>query len=742
MKNRFFKNILKNKWLLVTAVIDTLLILSVFFLMDYVQYLLNEDVRINLTEIVTQNKDVISSKLAVEFNNLDLDAQQLSDQFSKEQTITDEDMTQAFLRYANERQKQGLVWATINGEGITQSGERLDVSGRAYFQAAIRGTVSISDRLVSRFNGEDTFVLCAPVFLRGQVIGTLQRQYSPQTMYDLCSVSLFSEQGSTYIINNEGYILLCSQQSEYSRESDNYFRIIYLTDPDAAKRLESDIRSAQSGFMEATIDGTRVFFAYTPVEKIDNWYLISSIATAAVSPNANVVVRLFYCVLLAVALLFTLSIFLYWSIKRRQQKNLERIAFVDEVTGGHSYTKFTVDLQQILKQYSDHTFYICAFDIDNFKYINSVYSFETGDRILQKLSQLYTQKLKPNERIAHVASDQFVMLLEDASDTRLAQMAELELSIENIKIYLSMGLYCITNPEESVNLMIDKASTAAQKTKGKHFKRVELYSEKLDAETAHNEQTKRAVEQALENHEIIPFFQPKVDINTRALVGAEALARWRTADGKLIAPFEFIPLCEQTGLITLVDKAIFRQTLQFMRQKMDEGVKCVPISVNFSRAHLIDDTFLSGLLQCMEEYKIPPELIELELTETVIFDNHETINSFIRQMHSYGLKISMDDFGSGFSSLHMLKDVEIDIIKIDRGFLLDTTDNERQRTIFGSIVEMAHKLNIKVVVEGVETIENVNLMKEFNCAYAQGYYYAKPMDADCFGDIYRKGSVE
>lgn len=731
----------KSKLLGLTILVDILLVIAILNLMNYVQLLLNEDIRINLSEIVTQNKDVISSRLTLELNNLETDAKQLLDKPFTYSELDQNLIEQNFLDYVERTNDERLVFAFTDGNAISATGQNINILGRSYFQLGMNGTSNISERLISRIDGEDVFVLCVPLQYNNKIVGTLQKHYTPQEMYDICAVSLFSEQGFSYIINSQGYILICSQSSQYNRESDNYYRIIYLSDPDASKRLEEDIQNNRAGFFEAVIDGKQVFSAYTPIEQIHDWYLISSIDTQAVSPNGTIVVKLFYCILIGVALLFFLSTVYYWYLKRKQQVKLEQLAFVDSVTDGSSYTKFIVDLQKILQANQNQKFYLCSIDIDNFKYINSFYGYDTGDRILYYLYHHYFEKLHPNERIARVSADQFVMLLENISEERLENLIELEVLLDTIKIYLSGGIYRIDNSALSVNFMVDRASTAARKSKGRHFKQIEYYSEEYDKVTLHNEQTKRAVELALEENEIIAFFQPKIDINTGRLAGAEALARWLTKDGNYISPAEFIPICEQTGLITLVDLAIFEQTLQFIQKSLDSGVSCVPISVNISRLHLHNQNFLNMILNKLDEYQVPPELIELELTETVMFENDKLIKEFIHDLHLHGLKISMDDFGSGYSSLHMLKDIDIDVLKIDRGFLLGSEDDERQKAIFGAVVQMANKLQITVVVEGVETIENVNLMKEFNCSYAQGYYFAKPMNENEFNIIYKEGRL-
>lgn len=730
--------LLRNIPFILTVFINILLFISVFFLMSYVQNLLNSDVKINLTEVVSQNKDVITGKLQLEMNNLGSVADQLSDRMSRNNRT---EVKNIFLSYAQEKEDMQLFFATPDGEAIFPGGQKLSISGRNYFRLALEGKQNISDRTISRLDGKDIFVISVPVTYNGVTIGTIQKSYTPEEMYDLCSISLFSDQGYMYIINQQGYILISSKQSAYNLESDNYYRTIYSKNPEQATRLQQDIENDQAGFMETMVDGKKIFSAYTPIDKVYGWYLISSVDTKAVSPNASIVFQMFYVILCAVILIFTCSMLYFLKFKNKQQNNLKHIAFVDNVTHGNTFAKFTLDLNEILAAYPDRQFYILALDIDNFKYINNFYGFEFGDTVLRGITEVYSKHLAENERFARIYSDHFIILLEDASDTRLNDLFEAGLTFGDATVYLSAGLYPITNPQESVNLMLDKATMAAHRIKGVRYKRVERYSHEIDAQMIYNEQLKRSVEQALERKEILPYFQPKVDINTNKLVGAEALARWQSLDGRLVPPGDFIPMCEKTGLITAVDMTIFEQTLSFLKQQLDTGIKCVPISVNFSRQNLLNTEFLNSVFVKLAEYQVPPALIEVELTETIIFDNFQIINNFIDRLHANGLVVSMDDFGSGYSSLHMLKDVPIDILKIDRGFLEDTSKEERQKAIFSAIIQMAEKLHIQVVVEGVETKGNVQLMQDCGCYVAQGYYYAKPMDRAAFEQLYQKGEL-
>ncbi|WP_373266951.1 bifunctional diguanylate cyclase/phosphodiesterase [Hungatella hathewayi] len=730
--------LLKKVPLFIMICIDVILVIAVIGLMTYVRHLLESDARVNLTEIVTQNKDVINNKLMLEVKNLELVSKQLSDRYSQLEDKNQETLKETFLRLSEQKGDIISYLALENGTAVMPNGESFDLSGRKYFKTAMQGTENISERIVSRLSGEDIFVISVPLECDGKIIGSIQRPYSPEEMYDICSLSLFSQQGDMYIINSQGYILFSSQQDVYNLESDNYYRILYLNDPESSKKLESDIKNETAGFMDTVQDGKKYFSAYTPITKIPDWYLITRVETDAVAMNANIVTKLFYIILLVVVIVFGITLLSMVRLKSKQQQKLEEIALVDDVTGGNTYFKFMIHVENLNKS---GKYNILTFDIDNFKYINNFYGFDVGNHILRSIYQSYSEKLSPPECCARIYNDHFVLLLTDISEKRLDKLFQPYITVDGIRIYLSAGLYPITDLNENINLMVDKANIAAQKGKGLRRKRVEAFSAEYDEQLKLNEKIKRDIEQALTEDEIIPFFQPKVDIDTGKLVGAEALARWVTKTGEIIPPFRFISICEQSGLIETVDLCILEKTLQFIHQNLTQGVQCVPVSVNLSRYHLMNEELPALLDRKLKEYQIPPDLIEIEITETVIFDNYKLIEEFITHLHGIGLKVSIDDFGSGYSCLHMLKDIDVDVLKIDRGFLLETINSDRQKTIFGAIAQMAHALQIKVVVEGVETLENIRMMKEFGCTIAQGYYYSKPVDKQMFETIYRKGSL-
>lgn len=704
----------------------------VVFLMRHVQDLLNSDVRINLAEVVTQNKDAITSRLSMSLGELEIIASRINQAMNAENLEKHEDIQKFIAAFCREYGSVSQFIADADGVVMRSDGALLDIAGRKYFRLAIGGIPNISSKLVSRLTGDEVFVFSIPLFYRDEIVGTVHKTYTQSEMEKICSLSLFSARGYMYIVNSSGYTILHTKHDRCSHKTDNYFRDLFASgNPNASHQIQDDIQNRRNGFLETEIDGQKIFSAYTGIDKIHDWYLITSVPTDVVSANANTVIKLFFIVLFVIVFIFSSSITYFLWYKNKQRAHLEKIAFVDTVTDGDSYSKFTEDVTDILQLHPETTFHILKFDIKNFKYINNYYGFAFGDDLLRSIYAKINVQLTKIERVARIAGDNFVAFLEKADDKRLAALMD-SLEAKDMSLYFTAGIYTVHDRTQSLNLMVDKASTAAQTLKGVLTRSIAYYSDEFEQKTMRNEQLKREVRQALTDNSFIPFYQPKVDINTKNIVGGEALVRWKVGENKFVSPGEFIPMCEETGLITEVDLLVYEQVLVFLQGRLQKGLPCVPISVNFSRLHLLNKDFFSLISGQLKQYNVPASLLEIEITESAIFDNMQRIYEFTIEAHSHGFMVAMDDFGAGYSSLHMLKDIPIDVLKIDKDFLAEAKDNKRRNIIFGTVVDMAKQLNIKIVVEGVEYIENVDLMRSCGCRVAQGYYFAKPMNEELF----------
>lgn len=239
----------------------------------------------------------------------------------------------------------------------------------------------------------------------------------------------------------------------------------------------------------------------------------------------------------------------------------------------------------------------------------------------------------------------------------------------------------------------------------------------------------------IKNNEFVIYLQPKFYTNTGKLAGAEALIRWNR-DGKLVMPNIFIPLLEKYELVTELDTYVLENICRLQQQWKKQGYNIVPISVNESRLHLYNENHINDLMDLVNKYNVQPNTIELEMTETTIVHNVELAKEAERNVHKLGFIVSMDDFGTGYSSFSMLKNINIDVLKMDKSFFDDVLESRRGKIIIEAIIEMAHKLGIKVVAEGIETKEQIDYLKRINCDMVQGYYFEKPIAIEEFATKY------
>ena len=243
----------------------------------------------------------------------------------------------------------------------------------------------------------------------------------------------------------------------------------------------------------------------------------------------------------------------------------------------------------------------------------------------------------------------------------------------------------------------------------------------------------KKIEQALENNEFKAFYQPQYDSVTGRLVSAEALARWITPDGNVVSPAEFIPCAEKTDLILKIDWYILNEVCKFLKKRRTEKHRCVQIAVNFSRKHIAEENFRQKLCEIVDGYAIPRELIEVELTESAMMRDSNAIIQLVSEIRGDGFNVAIDDFGSGLSSLSLVKDLSANVLKIDRSLLSGNCENERERIVLESIFEFAHRLKLTTIAEGVETREQLGFLRTCDCRLIQGYLFDKPMPEDQFG---------
>lgn len=428
----------------------------------------------------------------------------------------------------------------------------------------------------------------------------------------------------------------------------------------------------------------------------------------------------------------------------------------DSISKLSSYNKFEKDAKRLLSKAKTYEYIILSLNVDNFSFINESSGVAKANQLLYEISKKFKQECNNEELVCLYYADNFIFLLKNPTfiwliEDRVYKLTEINSKIKNIlpehfELTFTSSVYYIENQKENIENMINKANLA-QKMKRNDFSthRVIEYTKDIDSQNEWNRYLTLSMNKAIENKEFEVYYQPKFRFSDEKIVGAEALVRWNNPEKGFLLPGKFIPLFELNGFIEKVDKYVFDDVCNFLSKlnsicSQKDDLSQITISFNLSRHHLYNPNLIKELKEIAQKFNIKTSQIEVELTESVMFDNQKKLVKVMNDIKREGFAISVDDFGSGYSSLNLLKDLPADIIKIDKEFLLNVPANDKENIIISSVIEMAKKLKIITVAEGVETKIQSDLLKKVGCDIAQGFYYAKPMPAKEFLSLLKKTS--
>lgn len=427
-------------------------------------------------------------------------------------------------------------------------------------------------------------------------------------------------------------------------------------------------------------------------------------------------------------------------IERSQFKVAEELKYVKEystLTGIYNKKRFFEETRRVLDRNPKEQFAFLRIDIEKFRLVNSFYGIQEGNKLLQFLASYIENVLEPYpcKAFGHLEADIFGICVPYERKQDLVDFVEeLAKQLRNYPLEFDLvpacGIYLIVDKKISINDMYDMASLAAQHCKGNCMSGYAFYSDSMSVTIIKEQVLVNSMRNALESGQFVPYIQPKYNLDKSRMDGGEVLVRWIDPKRGMIAPNEFIPVFERNGFIVKLDYFVWESTCKLLRRWMDEGRSPRPLSVNISRVSLYNPHLVDQICELTERYGIPRELLQLELTESAYTQNQAAIRELMAKFREKGFTVLMDDFGSGYSSLNVLKDIVVDILKIDMKFLSDVEVKKRSEDILASVVEMSKKLNMPVIAEGVEKEEQVQFLKSIGCDYVQGYYFGKPMPID------------
>ena len=582
--------------------------------------------------------------------------------------------------------------------------------------------------------------------IQGYVIGVATAGKMLETNTSNAS-SMIAER---YLTDRQGNIVAYSKNDKvYDGTGKNIFDLLTRDSIDdyAAEQVREEVLNEVNpqGIVtrDISVDGRKGHALYKQLSGVSDWAIYYIIYVDDVRESIMPILVEGFVSMFMVILIMSLMIIFVIRYIQGEQKKVYELAYVDDLTRAPNENAFKEKATELLMENPDVPYILTCFDIMNFRYINEGYGHLKADMLLRDIAVVLRESYTYQETFGRLSADRFVGLCVDDGreedrkkfiDERLERASE-ETGMK-YPIKFKVGVYYIRDKKEPIADMIDKANLARKSVTTRNRGLQAEYREQLMEETRKQERVESRMHEALENGEFHPYLQPKWNMATDQISGAEALIRWIDEKGNIIPPDEFIPVFERNGFIEHIDFYMLDEVCKYIRQMIDEGREVYPVSINQSRYLLYDPNYIMKVQEIMLKYRVPKGLIELEITETVFFNEKERMLEVMRNLKEFNMNLSIDDFGSGYSSLNLLRDIPFDVLKIDRGFLDESVQSDSGKWILRKIVEMAEGLHLKVICEGVETHEQVEMLLDIGCIYAQGFLYSRPIPIEEFMEKY------
>ncbi|MGB4984616.1 MAG: EAL domain-containing protein, partial [Erysipelotrichaceae bacterium] len=436
-------------------------------------------------------------------------------------------------------------------------------------------------------------------------------------------------------------------------------------------------------------------------------------------------------------------------IKQRIAKTIyyrETSSFVDSIqkdplTGLYSKEYFYVRVEEIIHRQADIKYDLLCCDIERFRLVNEIYGTAVGNELLRYVGKDISKRVGDKGICGRIGPDIFAFIIQHQDQYFEENFAEVINDVNKfgikLDIILRYGIYQIDQLDTPASLMCDRAVLAQKSIKGKYNTYFAYYDDNIRQKLLEEQTIISYMKEALVENQFKVYFQPKFDLKTEKIIGAEALVRWIHPTKGFLTPKDFIPIFEKNGFIADLDYYIWDQCCKKMRAWKDMGNEIIPISINLSRISIYDPHLPDKLIDLIKKYGLSPKYLHLEITESAYTEGSTQLIEMISKIRRMGFIIEMDDFGTGYSSLNMLSELPIDIIKLDMRFIQKEEKKSRDRSILSFIISLAKWMNLKVVAEGIETLDQLQYLKSINCEFGQGYYYSKPLPQEQFEDFLR-----
>lgn len=624
------------------------------------------------------------------------------------------------------------------GLALLSSGLQISISDRDYFKQSIIGKHMITDLDMNRFNIPGKIVVFSvPVYSpKGQYIqGVLFGVYDIDKLLDIISLNFFDKSIHIHVFKKNLY-------NEYELLHKG---VVSSSDHMVSEKLFHDsafqayMNKAQQNnlILEIFANRERNFVALSPINsKVItnlNWYTFAVFPKSTVFKHANAAISQIIFLIIIFSIAFTIFFFYVLKLKKYNKLKLEKLAYQDDLTKLNNYNGFVANGNKLVEN-SLYKIAVLYFDINNFKLINGLFSYEYGNELLKNIAITLAEHFKHNSVLARLSMDHFAIISTYANEEQIFNTIDSFLATLDAKyagkysIKLSIGIYF--NPSSNkpnILNMLNKANLTRKYIKLQEHLPYAVFDKTIEQELVDRTWLINELQIAIDTQAFEVYYQPKIDLKTLKIISTEALIRWNHPQKGFINPAIFIPLSEERQITPEITKFVLEKVCQDFLTFRKNNLPELLCSVNFSQIDFYNPNLGKFISETLSKYNISPALIEVEITETAIFSDYSYMENSLKELKKLGLSIAIDDFGSGYSSIANLSALTIDIIKIDRSILVNAFQDKKSMNILHSIIKLAQDIKLRIVCEGVETTEQLDLLSNLNCDYAQGYIFSKPL---------------
>ena len=691
------------------------------------------------TEVTSQMANVISDGV----NSKLIELVNIADSVSRiAEGYRGAELDEFLLRKAEILDFDEMILLDRQGACEVRVGRMTDVDA-----AKLAAQDSVQDSFEGRINmgffDGQTLFYAAPIETDGRVDRVLVGVRSKENMQGMLASDAFGGNTLSCIIDSRGEVILSPEDLKPFLVLESIFQSAEQMEAvEDIEQMVENIRHGREGVVRFTdVNGSENLLAYHSLG-LNDWVLLTIVPANLISGSISVYIFRSFLIVGGTGLFFLALLMLLYRSYGDSQRRLTRLAFVDGVTGGMNDAAFRLRYRKAARQGRGGA--IVLLNVRNFKLVKGKLGFEAGNELLRQIARAVGEGLDADrdEFAGRSETDHFFLRMAEEDGERIrARLDGMERAISarwsaahpNVPVAFSAGCCMAGDGNTDIRSLQDRARLALGSEPTAGWVNCVFYNDGIASRVKWEQELEAMFEQALEQRQFRVYLQPKVCLRTGRPEGAEALVRWNHPARGIIPPVEFIPLLERSGEICRLDFYVFEEVCRFYEKRRDAGKRWYPVSVNLSRYHFYEDDFLDRFYAAAQAHGLPRNAVDFELTESMFADPayNERIKRGIARMREMGFRCLMDDFGAGYSSLGLLKEFDVDALKLDRSFFLDM-DSEKARDIIRSVVELAAKLRMETVAEGIEQAEQMEFLGSIHCDTVQGYIFSKPLPMDEF----------